>query len=215
MAPIVVPGVCRFTVNQTLGGQVVANVLDMQVDTTGTVMSRTSACRGVAGDILNAWHGQFREIQVDNLTCVSVSWLDLDSLSGSRGVRTDTSEHQWPAQGGVASNAAMPAVVAMRIDKVVDGGRGTRHGRMYLAGVLESWTDPDTTQSWEAGAVDEVNGRAEAFLNAVTDQGINADPQRSLVVVHDVSGVAPSFSQVTDLFVNPRIATQVRRGSLR
>lgn len=215
MAPIVVPGVCRFSVNQRLGGQPVVNVLDMQIDTTGSVVNRADACETVAKDIMDAWHGNFRTVQVDDLTCLDVSWLDINSLTGSRGTVTTTDDNEWPANGGVASNDAMPAVIAMRIDKTTSGGRGSRQGRMYLGGVLESWTDSGVTQSWAPGAIEEVTGIAGAFLDAVSDQEFIADVQRQLVVVHDVTGSSPSYSEVTALTVNAQIATQVRRGSLR
>lgn len=210
-----IPGVCRFAVNQRIAGQQVVNIVDMQIDTTGSEVSRADAVFEVAGDILNNWTDHILTLQVDELQAESVSWLDLDSLSGSVGERTSTSAEVWPQGGTQTTQAVLPSLVALRIDKNTEGGRGTKKGRMYLSGMNEGATDAGVALSWSSGFLPAAQAGVDAFLAGINDQDIGGVPlavQRQMVVVHATAG---TYSEVRSLSVNPLISTQVRRGALR
>lgn len=215
MAPIVAPRICRFTVNQEMGGQQIANVLDLYVDENDVITDRTDACRWTAQDILNNWTDHILPAQVDNLSATSVDWLDLNSLSGSRGSVASTEDNVWPQEGGNTSDAAMPNVIALRVDKETTGGRGTKRGRMYIAGIAESGTASDDVTDWSALTVSSMQERLDDFYNGITDENPFAIFQSRLVVVHTVGGVYSGNSTVNGMTVRAPIGTQVRRGSLR
>lgn len=210
-----IPDVCRFSVVQQLGGQPVINIIDMQVDTTGSEVSRADALHEIAGDILNNWDDHVLIEQRADVTALEVAWLDLDSLTGSTGTRSSTSANTWPKAGGYVSGSVMPAVVALRVDKNVDAARGSKKGRMYLAGMSEEATGTGVSQQWDANAVSVMNGAMADFLAGINDQDIAGIPlavQRQMVVVHAAAG---TYSEVSSLTVNPNVSTQVRRGVLR
>lgn len=215
MAPIVAPNICRYSINQTLGGQPVVNVLDMEVISTNPLEDRPQHLFEVAGDILNNWTDHVLSQQVNDLSARSVSWIDLDSLDGTRGDRSSTSAETWPQNGAQAVEAAMPAVVSMRIDKATSGGRGTKSGRMYLAGCGEGWTSPDVTQTWLSSLMASVQASLGNFLNGINNEAGPNGREQALVVVHTREGVYRDHSPVTSLTVNSAISTQVRRGTLR
>ncbi len=215
MPPLVVPQVCRYAVNQTIGGQDVVNILDMQVDTTGSTTGRSDALFNVAGDILNAWSARILVNQSNQLSALSVSWLDLNTLDGNTGERSGTSANAWPKAGSLTGTGVMPAMVSLRADKATSGGRGTKRGRIYFAGMREDDTAPGVAMSWTSTIVRDWNAGLALFLQNINDQdaaGIPFDIQRQLVVVHAGLG---TFSEVTGLSANPLISTQVRRGALR
>jgi len=215
MAPLVVPGVCRFSVHQSLGGQAVVNIVDMQVDTTGSEVGRADALFEVAGDILNNWDDHLLSLAVNELVAEEVRWLDLDSLTGPTGSRSSTDANVWPKEGGDITASVMPGMVAMRVDKRTTGGRGTKQGRMYLAGLNEVQTASGVALSWEPATVSGYNAALASFLSGINDQDIGGVPlavQRQMVVVH---GSTSTYSDVESLQVNPLISTQVRRGALR
>ena len=215
MPVLVVPDVCRFSVHQSLGGQEVVNIIDMQVDTTGSEVSRSEALFDVAGDILNNWNDHILGGQINDLQAVSVDWIDLNSENGPTGSRSTTSANQWPKAGSDAGSSIMPGMVALRIDKQTAGGRGTKKGRMYLAGVHEDATPSADSQRWDPGYTSGWTGRVTDLLEGINDQDLGGIPlavSRQMVVVHAKLG---TYSEVTGLSANPYIATQVRRGSLR
>lgn len=215
MAPIVAPNIARFTVNQAIGGQDVANVLDMRVTNINPLESRDQALFELAGDILNNWSEHIQAFQIDDISALSVSWLDLDSLTGTRGERTQTSTYEWPRNGRNVTDAAMPAVVAARVDKATTGVRGTRGGRMYISGCVEQWSAASVTMTWDSATQDSLNGFLADFLDGINDEaGVNGRDQE-LVVVHTRNGAYLDYSAVSALTLNPNISTQVRRGTLR
>lgn len=213
MAPLVVPDVCRFTVNQTFEGQPVANIIDMQIDTTGSSTTRTDAIFNIAGDILNNWTDHVLQFQSNNLTAVDVSWVDLNTLTGSTGARSTTSDNSWP-QAGPGAQSAFPGMVALRVDKQVVGNRQARNGRMYLCGMSEDLTADSPANEWAPSTISSYQAEINEFLDGINDQdigGIPIDIQRQLVVVHTVNGVGTGYSEVSNLLVRSRVASQVRR----
>lgn len=215
MAPIVAPQICRYTVNQVIGGQPVANILDIRVFDENPLDTRENLLFEVGGDILNNWDDHILDFQINELQAISVSWIDLDSLDGSRGERQSTSANTWPKAGGNASDPALPAVTALRVDKGTTGGRGTKSGRMYIAGVAETHTPVDNTQSWSTEMREAVDARLEDFLSGIAGEAGPDGREQDLVVVHTRDGVYRSYSVVNSLACNPAISTQVRRGTLR
>lgn len=215
MPPIIVPNVARYTVNQSIGGQVVANVLDMHVVSNDPLVDREQALYDVAGDILNNWDDHIAVMQTRDLNLLSVSWLDLSSLDGTRGERTSTDATTWPSVGSASQTATMPGVVALRVDKSVVGTRGSRNGRMYLAGIPEEWTATGVTQTWTNAALGAWNGYLADFLNDINQTAGPDFQERDLVVIHTVGGAYGSVSKVLELTANPAVSTQVRRGLLR
>lgn len=215
MAPIVAPDICRYTINQTLGGQPVVNIVDMWVISTNPLEDRATHLYEVAGDILNNWSDHVLAGQVDNLVAESISWIDLDSLDGVRGERSSTDDNDWPQSGGLTAQATMPAVVAFRIDKNTSGGRGTKSGRMYLSGIPEDFTDPNSAQSWGPTVVDGLNAQMASFLSGINNEEGPDGKEQDMVVIHTRDGVYRDYSIVTSLTANSAVSTQVRRGVLR
>lgn len=213
MAPLVVPNVCRFSVVQSFEGEPVVNIVDMQVDTTGTPQSRADAIYEIAGDILNNWDDHILEYQTDNLTALRVDYMDLNSLDGVTGSRSTTSDKTWPAAGPTVASS-FPGMVALRVDKVVGGNRQTRNGRMYLAGITESATEDSPANQFSATFVSNMQGVIDDFLEGINDyegSEFPLDRQQRLVVVHTVDGVGNGYTVVDRLVVRSQVASQVRR----
>lgn len=210
MAPIVAPTICRFTVNGTYAGEDIANIVDMHIDTTGSIQSRESACEEVANDILVNWHQHIREFLCTPYTCRSVSWVDINSLDGSTGETSSSAGITWPANGADNGQSA-PGNVAIRIDKAQDGGRRARNGRMYLVGVPESWQANGSNNTFNGENITSVNESLNDFLDGLNDTEVFEDTSRKMVVVHTVGGVFQNYSDVTALTMNPNVASQRRR----
>lgn len=211
MPPIIAPGVCRFTVNGTYGGQVVANIIDMEIDTTGSIDSREDAIFAQAGILINEWSDSILEMLVPAYVATSVSWIDLNSLDGPTGNRTSTDQQTWPL-GGQNAEGAMPGNVAMRVDKQTTASRGQRKGRMYLPGLSEAFTLPGTPNTIDPAQVGPINGLLQSFLGDLEQTGTDIPNYESrMVVVHTVDGVYESDSRVTALTVNTKVGSQVRR----
>lgn len=210
MAALVAPGCARFTVNAVYSGQPVANIIDMQVDTTGSPETREQALFDAAGDIINNWDDHVRALLCAPYVAQSVSWVDLNSLDGSTGERSTTSDTTWPAVGGSAAQA-FPGSVALRIDKRQDGGRRARNGRMYLVGINEGGQGNGTNNTWDGGILTTFNTAMAAFLSGINDQLPGSDVQKQMVVIHTVDGAFVSYSDVTALQANPLVASQRRR----
>lgn len=208
MAAIVAPGIARFTVNGVFNGRPVANILDMQVDTTGSILSRAESCFTIAGDIINNWADHVLPIVSSQYQFTSVSWVDLDSLTASTGERSSTSDTDLPAQGS-ASGGTAQGNVAFRVNKAGVASRGQRAGRMYLVGVSEDANENSNGNQVNTAWQGYVNQAMQDFLDGITDQ--LDDPQRQLVVVHVVDGLYQGYSEVTNLSCDPRFGSQRRR----
>jgi hypothetical protein len=206
--------VARFAVNQAYGTIEVKNILDMHLDlsegTTGD--TREERCFDQAGRIINAWDDNLRVLQVNDLSCLSVSWLDLDSLTGSVGERASTTTNAWPATGALA-DAPSPSFSAIRVEKRTTAARGLRGGRMFMAGVNEGQTDVGGPNTIAAAALTSLNNGLAAFLAALgASTAVGAQGYFSeLVVVHRPAIGAPSWSPVSALTALSIITHQVRR----
>lgn len=212
MAPLIVDGVARFTVHQRMAARPIANIYDVHLYSTAIGDDRQEMCFRFAGRLLNTWHDTIRVKQTSSLTCEKVSWVDLDSLSGSTGERNETSETTWPAAGGNTAGASA-GNTSVLITKSSGGNRGTRPGRMYVAGVIEGDTDSANPNILSSAAVASWQGFVDTFRADTTFDDLDpleeyaAEP----VVVHAPQGVTPSYDPITSLQVQSLLATQRRR----
>lgn len=215
MAPLIAPGICRYAVNQTYAGRNVVNIIDMRVDTTGSIETRADAVYGVAGDILNNWDDHLRPGQVAQLILESVSWVDLDDVDGSTGLRSSTSDKTWPAAGEDAANGLPGSVAGLIVKTAPGGGRSTRNGRMYFAGIAEAATTLLAPNTIDGTSVTGRNASLADFLEGINDTVDPSDVQKQMVVVHTrkVGSVVTyeGSSDVTSLLLQPTLATQRRR----
>lgn len=214
MPAIVANGICRFTVHGTFAGRPVANILDMKIDTTGTLFNRHSAIEQQSGAIMAAWSELVLDsIVVNNYVATKVSWIDLDSLTGETGERSVGGGNTWPKAGN-GTVSAMPGNVALRINKLTNGGRGSKQGRMYLCGVAENWTsdeDPNLIIGVNAAGVTEAMGQ---FLDDICLNAGLANPDlvsSQLHVVHTKDGEFVNSTEVVGLECDSTLASQRRR----
>jgi hypothetical protein len=213
MAAIIASGICRYAVNASYSGHDVVNIVDMKIDTTGTIQPRDEAVHDQAGRILNAWSDGVIAHSVDKYTAQSVSWIDLDSLDGSTGERSTTDAETWP-QSGTIGGAGAPGNVAIRVNKNTTARRGQRQGRMYLCGMAESLTTEGLPNELAEGSLAGFNTMLQALLEAFNNE---AQPQdvliydSEMVVVHTKDGAFVDSSDVTSLTIDQYTASQVRR----
>ena len=214
---LIVNGVCRYALNQSYEARTVVNIVDMQIDTTGSIMSRETAVFNQAGQLINAWVDQMLPALSDDLVFDSVSWVDLDEPDGSTGSRVTTSEHSLPLPGQSAAGT-FPGNVSMLVTKQIEGNRARRNGRMYVAGLNESVTGIGDPNRIEAATVTAFQTRVSDFQSQIESGPAGADSYDSqMVVTHiterDAEGnpTAGVYSPVVSLIPNALLATQRRR----
>lgn len=211
MAIIVAPSVCRFTVNGVANGRPVANIVDCQVDTTGSVISRAEAIFNLAGDIINNWDDHVMTLTTSQYTAQSVSWVDLNSVDGTVGERSVTSDTSWPANGRATGGTAQ-GNVAYRVNKVGGVTRGQRRGRMYIPCVSEDANLGTNGNLVNPTFVGYVNSAMGEFLDGINDDIIPGREYSSkMVVVHLVGDTFESYSDVEQLICDPTFGSQRRR----
>lgn len=208
---LIVNGVCRYSLVGFFIDRPWVNVLDFQIDTTGSTENRDDVIYNQAGNILNAWVDHLAQGISDECVLTSVDWVDLDSANGSTGSRIATSEYTLP-DAGTVTDAPASGNVALLVTKATASARGARHGRMYRPGVTEVQTNG---QEITPGMATSAKTQFDGFLSQVnTDSGIiGVGASARLVVVH-TTGPNPqtgTYSPVTNLIVEPRLATQRRR----
>lgn len=216
--PFVVPNVCRFTVNGTLLGRPVANIIDMQIDTTGSPLDRGDDIFDTCGDILNNWHTQILSFVSNQYQATSVSWVDLDTATGTTGERSSTSAHTWPANGSGTSESYSPGT-SILIKKETGSRRGSKAGRMYLAGLTEGNVTGNSLSSGQQAAI---QAKFDTLFTNLNDSSGTAH-DRNLVVVHILTRGASTrpgrpgppltgdWSDLTAFSVQTLLATQRRR----
>jgi hypothetical protein len=213
----VVPGVCRFTINQTYGGRNVANVIDMDIDSESP--STREECIEDQADVLwNQWCDDILPNMTDGIGIASVTWVDLDTSSGSVGEVTTTGSNPAPQTGGATGTGWGPAM-AVLVRKVITQGRGRKNGRMYLTGYNESLTQDGDPGALEASSVPILQGDVDAFKGNI-EQDTGVDPpfySSHWVVTHvltrdeDEHPLTGDSRQISNLIVEQTLATQRRR----
>lgn len=214
----IVEDIARFAINGMYDGRAVANVYDMQIDTTGSLTSRPSAVAGQAELLVSAWDSTILDAVVNDYTFVSVSYVDLDSDQGVTGTVTSGGAVTLPTNGRDSSTQPMPGNVSVLVTKLIAAGRTKRNGRTYICGISEGATDAGsantmatgTTANWQAD-VDEFR-----FLGESIDSGPGEWASKFVVVriLTRSSNGAPltgDYEVVTSMLVQSRLATQRRR----
>lgn len=213
---IVAPGICRYTVNGSIGIRPTANILDFRIDTTGSTVSREDAVEAMCGIIINEWSDHVLPHVCAPYTASSVSWVDLDEEDGSTGSRTSTSQETWP-QVATRSGTPAPANTSVLVTKVGSSRRGQRNGRLYLAGPPEGEVG---TQNLTSGYQAAIQDSMTSMLGNLNQEDPNEFEYGSyLVIVHtrDVGTpgnpdiVFTGSSDVSALSVSGTAATQRRR----
>lgn len=216
--PLVAPGVCRYAWHGRIGSTDPWTVImDMRVDTTGTLTERSDALYQCAGNMINAWVDHIIPEMSTFTYLDSISWVDLDDEYGTTGERSVTSEHTLPAQGGRSGYDFLPANCAILVTKVVTRQRGFRKGRMYMPGGSEamhagSLLTAAAKADWDAAMPD--------FLSMLkVTEASPFDYQAYPTVVHTETVLVDGekvqqyvgHTDVLELVVNQRLATQRRR----
>lgn len=215
--------ICRFVVEQRLEGRDVVNILDYQIDTTGSTSTRAEAIEEMASIILQEWHDSIRPMQIDDLELRQVSWVDLDDVDGTTGSTVDGSGAAvWPSTG-TSAGLPLPANVAVLVHKNVIATRNTRSGRMYLCGWSEGISDAGNGNAVTAAELVTINTNLAAFLGDTNqDSGIPGSYQSFMAVVHTLSSVNPDpppdvliepngYSLVNSLTADSTFGTMRRR----
>lgn len=220
----VVPQVCRFQINGILVNRTCTNVLDMQIDTTGSSMSRLEAIQDQAAIIVQEWEDSILPLLVDDYTAQSVGWVDLNSASGSTGeTTTGSGAATWPTAGSV-STAPLPGNTSALITKQILAERGRRNGRMFMAGLSEAASSDVNPNTLTAVFLDAAQDALNAFKGDVeqSDPGPTEYTSR-LAVVHVLTREPPvtpgkpgnpltgDFKPVNNLVLAATLATQRRR----
>lgn len=210
MTAIVVPGVCRFTLNQKVGDVEVNNIIDMHLDTDG------GAARGEAiedqAQIINAnWVQCFAPVLSGSWGMFSTSWVDLDSADGEVGETSEAQEGVTLPVGGGVTGDPLPTNVAYLIRKTTTGGRRARHGRWFVAGVPEAG---QIANAPSPSTVSALGTALPALLSALNQSGrpplgVGTGLYDSrMVVVHRPAVGTPSASNVGTLILDGLLATQ-------
>lgn len=212
---LVAPSVCRYTVNGTYLGRPVANILDQVIIDNVGPTTRHDAIDDVAGDIIDAWSQHILSFVNTGYTATSVSWVDLDNANGETGSKSSTTDESWP-QSGLSDGDPYAASVALLVTKETSSGRGQRNGRMFIAGLDESFVTGNTI---EPAVLTGIQTELDAFTEALTETGMIATYETFPTVVHTRNtGTAANpvieyvnNTAVTSFAAQSRVASQRRR----
>lgn len=213
MAAIIAPLCVRYTVTGHAAGNVTwANVWDFRI-TPNEGTTRAEACEQHASVLSGAYGGLLGPYWHDEAGTDTVSWVDLDSEEGSTGSILSNF-------GGSDTADPAPANTAVLVHKQAPGGgRATRNGRCYFAGL----TDPVFASRAIDGPFSAAfQGDLDGFLDDISEINGGTDfPNYSAfaVVVHtrnDGTEEAPNIvyagnSIINRLSIDPIAATQRRR----
>lgn len=220
--PLVVPGVCQYTINGTYGDRPVANVLAYQIDTTGTPTERANALNAMAGIIINQWTTLILAILNSAYTAQNVSWIDLNAADGNIGSRTSSGGNTWP-KAGSAVNATMPGNVAILVRKNVGAKRGARKGRIFVPGVDETMTQNPANNTLYSANLAQLVTAFNSFLTTTNQTSVPDNYTSKMNVIHVLTRDTPKKPGrlgapltgeglvVSSLTVDQRLATQRRR----
>ena len=211
MAQLIVPDVCRYTIEGSYLGAPCFNILDTYLPADG-LMTRPEAVAAMAEVVLDAWSDFVLPVMKSQYTAEAVSWLDLDSATGTTGSTTRGSTADgpyaiWPKTGEIGGEAYTGAVATL-VRKRSVATRGQRQGRMFLPPPGEADIAGNTIGAPYLAALNTALGEVVYTLaNPPTPIGSAA-----LVTVHDPAGAAaPTWTEVTELSARDRVSTQRRR----
>lgn len=216
MAIIHCPGVCRYTLYGQVADRPWNTIMDFRIDTTGSVVSRSEAIYGIAGDIINNFLDEFRDRLSPDATLAGIRWLDLDALDGETGQRTSTSEYTLPLSGEASSGTQTGGDSILIHKNLVGAARNARSGQWYFAGVAQAAIQENQVIG---SVVAAMNTELATFLANVNDSGAPIDRSQRMCVIH-TPGIATysdgevyeaTSTDVDSLTVDPRAATQRRR----
>lgn len=213
----VVNGVARYSIESTLLGKPHVNVMDIKIDTTGSVLSRAECVEEQATILRDEWASEVLPLLVDDLVLTGVSWVDIDDTDGSTG---SVGVSGVPDTSGDDAGAPLVPNTAALVKKLTTSQRGHRNGRMYIGGLNETLVSA-------AGIIDVTfAGTLQAGLDAFkTDSEQDGSGpggwSSQFVVTHfppipdpipsgDTTFVGES-SVVSALQLDPIVATQRRR----
>jgi len=218
MATLIVPDVARFAVTGAFAGRAVTNVFDMRIFNLGATVTRAEAVEDQAGVFVNQWANDILPFMVDNYSFTQVSWVDLNSASGTVGVRTSTGTETLPQSGGSTSEP-FPGNVAVLVRKLTVAQRGARKGRTYWFGANELSTVNAAPNEVVAATVTAFQTAWSNFLGNINQDasGLLFNYDSRLAVVHitardeDGHPTAGNSSDVSSFSVQSTLATQRRR----
>lgn len=223
MPGLIAPDCVRYTVNGTYATRPVANIIDMILTTTIGGGDRDECVADQATRLVSAWADEMLDNISDDYTATSVSWVDLNTDSGTVGETSTGSGTDFPASGA-ASSDPMPGNVAYRVNKHITAARGQRQGRMYLVGVPESSTTAGAPNTVVGADITAINADLAAFKTAVEQDPTTTtlDYNSFLCVIHTLSTDNPSpppqklftfegASLITSMTLDATLATQRRR----
>lgn len=214
--PLIVNGVCRFTLQGQMGPRPWAIIHDIRIDTTGEVTAREDAINNQAEVIWDQVFADLRGAFVNSWQVQRVSWVDLDEPDGSVGFISGTSTNPAAYAGAVATPGLSPQVCAL-VNKQIPSRRGQRNGRMYWNGIPESVTDAAAPGFLVAGTVTAMQTAFTNYLGNLNQDGGSPSYQSRLCVVHvterdgDGNPTAGISRDVEALSLQPALATQRRR----
>lgn len=211
MPPLIVDGVCRFAMFGVCFRPWV-NILDIHIESSDGD-SRPDHIRDQAEIINQEWPLKVNAVLAPNWQYQGCRWVDLDTADGSTGETTETSGAAVLPILGIASGQALPPNVAILIKKLTTASRGTRDGRMYLAGPSEANQDLQTMSST---AVNTLNTNLAAAKAAIEQEGrgvlgIGGTYDSRIVVVHAPANMPTSWSHLASFQAQSTVATQRRR----
>jgi hypothetical protein len=213
---LVAPDVCRYSINGDYLNRPAVNVLDMVVQPEdGSIVGRQDAIEITSRVILNAWVDNVMTRFGSSYSLQSISWVDLNSDTGSVGITTSTPAHTLPLNAG-GTGEPLTAALAMLVTKVTTRSRGSRPGRWFLPGFVEQ---DIVGNIWVGTTLSNTNAALSTFLEEVTETGLTELVKYFPTVVHTRNTGTPSNpnivyvnnTQITDLQANGRVSTQRQR----
>jgi hypothetical protein len=131
--------IVRATILGAIGGHTCDNVWWMYADENEPLDGRPRAVTEAMTQLCHEWSTQILQLVTNTYEFLGVDWVDYDTADGITG-------HTAPASGdpitGSAPGSGSAPAVAMLVQKQISGGRGTKNGRCYLAGIPEGNVDP-------------------------------------------------------------------------
>jgi len=189
----------------------IVNILDV-IYTPAAGSTRAIASEEMAKRVLQAWHDNIRPLQVNGLQEVSVSYVDLHSLTGTVGsVTAGTGTALWPVSG-VKGVSPLPTNAAALINKSTSAGRGSKAGRLFFTGLPEG-DSGDSANTLTAAAVSAYSSGFAALRTAINTYTSAVIVSATLQVVH-TSALTPGVgtsTPVSSMSAEAELSTQSRR----